>query len=468
MVDPWAVLQRQAAWLREGGAVLACIPNVQHWSMIVSLLRGLWRYQDEGLLDRTHLRFFTLDSIQELFTRAGLQIVDVQTRNLPGPDFQQVQQLFAPLVQALGQDPGRFAQQTAAFQYVVRAVKAAFAPKPFLVHTLLVAPLGCEHVRVHEPNRLLNTIPGVRAVASVKSADVLPMEPGEERIFIFQRPILRREVDLSVLKQVLRRDFVIVVEMDDDPSRWPEYAQTQHFTFRCCHAVQTSTEPLARLFREYNPNVAVFPNQLAVLPPPRTWETAQPVTLFFGALNREDDWRPLLPALNRVLTAYGKRVRVQVIHDRSFFEAVQTEAKGFEPFCPYDRYLELLYGCDVALLPLNPTRFNRMKSDLKFLECAAHGVATLASPTVYADSIIEGETGLLYRSPEDFEARLRHLIEDMALRRRIADNAYRWVRDNRLLAQHYRKRLDWYRDLRGRLPQLNQELRSRVPELFTD
>ncbi len=52
--------------------------------------------------------------------------------------------------------------------------------------------------------------------------------------------------------------------------------------------------------------------------------------------------------------------------------------------------------CDIALLPLNFNRFNSMKSDLKFIECAGHGVTVLASPTVYENSIIEGRTGLIY------------------------------------------------------------------------
>ena len=60
LVDPWAVLARLARLVCDGGQILACIPNVQHYSVIVSLLRGKWDYQDEGLLDRTHLRFFTL------------------------------------------------------------------------------------------------------------------------------------------------------------------------------------------------------------------------------------------------------------------------------------------------------------------------------------------------------------------------------------------------------------------------
>ena len=84
LVDPWAALTRLSRLVREGGQVLACIPNVQHYSVIVNLLRGKWDYQDEGLLDRTHLRFFTLSGIQDLFAKAGLRVFDIQPRWWPG------------------------------------------------------------------------------------------------------------------------------------------------------------------------------------------------------------------------------------------------------------------------------------------------------------------------------------------------------------------------------------------------
>jgi glycosyltransferase involved in cell wall biosynthesis len=109
-----------------------------------------------------------------------------------------------------------------------------------------------------------------------------------------------------------------------------------------------------------------------------------------------------------------------------------------------------------------------MKSDLKFLECAGNGVAVLASPTVYEASIQEGKTGLLYRSPTEFEEKLRALLDDAALRRRLAAAAYAWVKENRLLCRHYRQRYEWYMEMLDRLPLLNKELGQRVPELFAE
>ncbi len=72
--DPAATLARHLRWLKPGGTVFASIPNIQHWSAILSLLAGRWDYRDEGLFDRTHLRFFTLKTIVEFFRDAGCTV----------------------------------------------------------------------------------------------------------------------------------------------------------------------------------------------------------------------------------------------------------------------------------------------------------------------------------------------------------------------------------------------------------
>jgi len=464
--DPWSVLQRHVAWLRPDGQVLACIPNVQHWSVLLDLLRGRWDYQEEGLLDRTHLRFFTADSIRRLFSDAGLEIYDMQTRGRYEADFRQAQQLLAPLAGALGLDAAQFALRTGALQYVVRA--ARLPPRRRLLIQTMVAPSACDRVRILEPDYCSATLPGVRTIATTGVADLDVGLPGEDKVFIWQRADLRKPRDLNTQRELLRRGYLLIAEIDDHPLNWPEYAAHDFFTFRSCHGVQTSTEPLAEFLRGLHPHVAVFANQLACLPPPRTYADDGPVTLFFGAFNRLPDIQDALPALNRVLADYAGRIQVKVIYDRAFFDMLATAAKEFEPYCQYERYEEILRNCDVALLPLKPTPFNRMKSDLKFLECAGNGVAVLANPTVYEASIQEGKTGLLYRSPTEFEEKLRALLDDAALRRRLAAEAYAWVRENRLLSRHYRQRYDWYTEMFDRLPLLNKELSQRVPELFAE
>ena len=74
LIDPWITLARYREFLKPGGILLASIPNVQYWRTVLNLLLGKWEYEDSGILDRTHLRFFTKASIYELFMHAGFKI----------------------------------------------------------------------------------------------------------------------------------------------------------------------------------------------------------------------------------------------------------------------------------------------------------------------------------------------------------------------------------------------------------
>ena len=466
MIDPWSVLKRLATLLGEGGQAVACIPNVQHWSVILELLRGRFEYQAEGLMDRTHMRFFAAEGLNPLFEGAGLRIFDVQPRAWPSADADLFERAMAPAVRALGLDPVAFGLRTRALQYVVRAASAASPPRRMAIKTLIAEPLVCARVRVLEPDLFLGTIPGVRTVAATDANHLNHTLSGEETVLIRQRNVILDGEPLAGQASLVKMGWLTVAEFDDDPEHFPVVAENRHLTFSACHAVQTSTEALADVIRPHNPNVRVFANQVALLPSLRAAREGGPLTLFFGALNRETDWADLVEPLNRVLAERGDSVRIRIVHDSAFYDAIETEQKEYEPFCAYDRYVEILRSADVAILPLKPTRFNLCKSDLKFIECAAHGVAAMASPTVYGATVRDGETGILFDSPEQFEAGLNRLIDDAALRRSIVEQAHRYVADERMLATHYRERYEWYSELRDRLPELTQELRERVPEMF--
>lgn len=461
--NPWDVLKQYSALLNPEGQILATIPNAQYWRRIVNLLRGHWENPDGKMQ-----HWFTLESIKSLFADAGLQVYELQGKGHKTETFARFEQLLHPMVKALELTSIDFTTQTGAQYYIVRSTKSAVPPRRLLIQTIIMAPTGCDRLRVLEPDQFSATIPGVRTVSSVKTVESISPLAGEEKILIWQRTIMQYPAYIPKLKELLQQDYLIVAEIDDNPIRRREYADNNYLSYRGCHCVQTTTEPLAKILRHYNPNVAVFPNQLAYLPPARIYQTENTVTLFFGALNREQDWQPIMAALNRILVAHKHRIRVKVIHDRRFFESLEIQQKEFEPFCSYERYQEIMYSCDIALLPLVANPVNEMKSDLKFIECAARGVAVLASPTVYEHSIIEGETGLIYRHEKEFEIKLNSLINDSVLRQQIAANAYEWVRDNRLLCGHYRQRRDWYLQMRDELPRLNAELRGRLPELFGD
>jgi 2-polyprenyl-3-methyl-5-hydroxy-6-metoxy-1,4-benzoquinol methylase len=83
---PWDALARWAEALKTGGHVLISMPNVQNLKLVSRLLTGLWTYEDEGLLDTTHLRFFTLESLVSLITGAGLTVKTLHSVLQPPTD----------------------------------------------------------------------------------------------------------------------------------------------------------------------------------------------------------------------------------------------------------------------------------------------------------------------------------------------------------------------------------------------
>jgi SAM-dependent methyltransferase len=100
--DPAAVLRRCIPALKESGKIIISVPNVANWIIRLSLLFGKFDYMDRGILDRTHLRFFTLRSLKKLMEEVSCEVQDVIPTPLP---FQLVfafteNKLFAPFHEA--------------------------------------------------------------------------------------------------------------------------------------------------------------------------------------------------------------------------------------------------------------------------------------------------------------------------------------------------------------------------------
>ena len=74
LINPWSVLSKFSKALSDAGTIVASIPNVAHPWIIKNLEKGLFRYENAGILDITHLRFMTKTSIFQMFCKAGLKI----------------------------------------------------------------------------------------------------------------------------------------------------------------------------------------------------------------------------------------------------------------------------------------------------------------------------------------------------------------------------------------------------------
>lgn len=451
------VIRKLGERLKPGGLLIFALDNIGYAENLATILAG------EPPLFRTLL---TVRELEQALAAARLHPV----RRMGLSRQVRIDRGLAGLVKT---DPS-------VFSHVLTAMRDV-PPPTMLVQSLLGEKKVCAPLRIQIPNTFLAAEPNVATLTQ----DAQPVRFFEEtqfkhRVFINQRVIASSlDEGLEFIRQFQQKGYLYLHEMDDYPFlRWKRYEGSSWINFIGAHAIQTSTPYLADFFRQFNPYVRAFPNQLPTLPPPRDFaeearDPKRPVTLFFGALNRDEDFLELTPALNALAGKYGDRIFFKIIARRPVFDALASGNKTYVgdinryegQLVPYKEYQQAIRSSDIALLPLKDTLLNRGKSDLKFIECAGNGAVALASPVVYADVIKDGETGFLYHSEKEFVDKLELLIENGEKRRAVAEAAYQYVKHNRLMSQHFAERLDWYRECLAKLPDLNTEAQERIAEI---
>ncbi len=122
--DPWRLLAEIRKRIDGDGCIVACMPNAQHWGVQLRLAGGLLRYDDSGLMDRTHLRWFTRTTMIEMFNQAGWRVEAGLSRSLPQIPPAAVFDAIRSLAAAAGVDPGQAVADAGIFQYLFRCVPA--------------------------------------------------------------------------------------------------------------------------------------------------------------------------------------------------------------------------------------------------------------------------------------------------------------------------------------------------------
>lgn len=120
LVDPWETIRKLARLLKPGGMLVASLPNVRHVKVVLPLLmRGEWAYGSFGLLDKTHLRFFTRATAIELIQTGGLRVDAIRPIGL---DWTAAKRFVRAVTF------GRF-DDLLTFQYVLRGIKPIEDPQ---------------------------------------------------------------------------------------------------------------------------------------------------------------------------------------------------------------------------------------------------------------------------------------------------------------------------------------------------
>ena len=120
--DPWRILNDHRRLLKDGGLVVSSLPNVAYFPVVKSLLTGRWHYEEAGVLDNTHLRFFTLSEILKMFQEADYEMVSIDGCTYEQVDENEIRR-FIELLKPLDLLPQDFQFQSICAQYLLIARK---------------------------------------------------------------------------------------------------------------------------------------------------------------------------------------------------------------------------------------------------------------------------------------------------------------------------------------------------------
>lgn len=123
--DPWGLLQKIRQVMPSDGCIVACMHNAQHWSIQSRLSYGDFRYLDGGgLMDKTHMRWFTRDTMLEMFKNAGFSVVGGMPRVFDEPARDKFLPIISMMAKTAGIDPRHAINDALPLQYIIKAVPA--------------------------------------------------------------------------------------------------------------------------------------------------------------------------------------------------------------------------------------------------------------------------------------------------------------------------------------------------------
>ena len=444
IADPGEVLQQTRELLGPEGYVIASIPNVAHLAVRSMLLEGRFEYSKLGIMDETHLRFFTRDSILELFAAAGFAVERIATTILP------VAATGIPV------SSGATAAATAAcdddetnvFQFVIlaRPAKGAGGSNPPATlrakagkRVLALPPVANStlvDIRIRQPLRAWSEQLGGHFrfgnLATPQAEDIAWAE-----IVLLQREA--NEPTLELIRQLKNAGKKTVFDIDDLLTEIPDYLLSSHTTGKRrellektlaeVDAITVATEQLREAYRDLNPNIFVVPNTSSAMPPlpPLDSEDSRVALIVASSDTVRLDF--ITQCLREVQAAIGEKIRLIGIGPPGEYLAAQGIPIERNKNLSYESFRLFLQSLPsaIGLIPLNDSRFNSCKSAIKFLDYAQAGVVSICSEVPpYTDVVEDRKTGRLApNTTEAWKQAIIDLVDDSQQRQDLARAAHR-------------------------------------------
>lgn len=306
---------------------------------------------------------------------------------------------------------------------------------------------GCGQYRIGMPMWALGRLGHDTRAFSVLNMDL----PEDLDVLVGQRVCAPGHADFWLdLAHRPGRAMAMVHELDDDlwsihssnPAaaalRTPEMLARLEASLAAADGVTVTNEHLAEIVSKFNPIVHVLPNcvdqSLLEHERPRT----ERITVgWAGGSSHANDFA----SVRDDLRSFFRRNPDVDLHfmGPNFGPALGRPDARHTTWNPNIGHYQKLIDFDIGIAPLDYHRFNKSKSDLRFLEYAALGIPVVASDFgPYAESIEHGVTGLLVKHPHEWGKYLRMLVADEDMRAEIGSNARRWAATRTIQANAWR------------------------------
>jgi len=194
--------------------------------------------------------------------------------------------------------------------------------------------------------------------------------------------------------------------------------------------VTVTTEPLAEIMRQFNPEVRVIPNvvpdEVVSMDRPRQPKV---VVGWQGGASHAKDIALIAQTLRHILDKHGKHAELHIA-GTDYRETIGRQSR-FTQWTPISSSLDYFRGIDfdIGLAPLTGTKFDQSKSAIKAIEYNALGIPVIASDCEpYREFVVDGVNGYLCRRKSDWGRRIEELINDAAAREEMGRNGRELVR----------------------------------------
>lgn len=450
---PLDALLQAKEHLHDGGRIIISVPNISHGSIRAMLLNGDWQYSDLGILDRTHLRFFTKESLIELIHQAGMRIRFIQPVRLSIIESARMCNIKLNAKRAANVLDIHDDDTINDFQYVAAIEKGTSDPaltrilsnkNPLKVLILADDPASnITKLRLELPLQQW-AWEGGRHIRLINYGEFTAEDLEWADVFILQRGHTKKALQAATL--VAAKQKPLVYEIDDLLTEIPEFLnhhkemiRNRKYIIKCMEyasLITVTTDRLAKALQAPPQKVAICPNYAR--PTTGTSVEFQPLhtdqsdcTALIIASSDRVLIEFLIQPLKEIKSRFQEKVKFIIIGPITEKFKKSGLDGDFHEIIPYESFSKLLrqQPNPIGIIPLDESSFSSCKSPVKYFDYTAAGLPVLCSNVPpYADVIIDGTDGILVKNEKEaWVSALVRIISDHEFRKQLLVNAQRKV-----------------------------------------